>query len=323
MYAVETIDVWKRFATQQVLRGFSLRVSPGDVYGLLGPNGAGKSTLIHLLLGFLHPDKGRIAVLGRPPAVAQGRLGYLPEHARYHTHFTAAEYLQAAGACSGLHGPALRDRGRTLLALVGLAQDADRRVGGFSKGMLQRLGVALALVHEPELLLFDEPTSGLDPSGQNEMSDLLTELRSQRHTIVLCSHQLLEVEAHCDRVGILADGVLAAEMRVSDLQARRVTIVVDREGLPAPAAAGLRTLATDVVVEGREIRVADADASLQQALRVLLDAGVSVREVRPAIGGLAELYLAVMQARALPGGRLPAVVSDCVAPTETAGEGQR
>ena len=182
--AIAAVDLHKRYASLQVLRGLTLHVPAGEVYGILGPNGAGKSTLVHLLLGFLRPDSGQVRIFGRSPAAARDRLGYLPERVRYHSHFTAREYLQALGAFGDLRGRALADRCRTVLIQVGLAAAADRRIGGFSKGMLQRLGIAQAILHEPELLLIDEPTSGLDPAGQHEMIELVADLGRRGHTIL-------------------------------------------------------------------------------------------------------------------------------------------
>jgi ABC-2 type transport system ATP-binding protein len=215
MLAVEAIDVRKRLGPIRVLDGLTLRVVAGEVYGLLGPNGAGKSTLLHVALGLLRPDGGMVRVLGTTPERARARVGYLPERPRYHTHFAPLEYLRALGALSDLSGAALEARCRDLLALVGLSDAASRRLGQFSKGMLQRFGIAQALLHEPDLLLVDEPSSGLDPAGQREIVDLLLALRRQGHTIVMCTHHLGEAHQLCDRVGVLSGGRLAAEVVVA------------------------------------------------------------------------------------------------------------
>jgi ABC-2 type transport system ATP-binding protein len=215
MLAVEAIDVRKRLGTVCVLDSLTLRVEAGEVYGLLGPNGAGKSTLLHVILGLLRPDRGTLRVLGTAPERARARVGYLPERPRYHAHFAPLEYLRALGALSDLSGPELEARCRDLLALVGLSDAASRRLGQFSKGMLQRFGIAQALLHAPDLLLVDEPSSGLDPAGQREIVDLLLALRRQGHTIVMCTHHLGEAHQLCDRVGVLSRGRLAAEVVVA------------------------------------------------------------------------------------------------------------
>src|SRR6266511_2953974 len=285
MAAIEATDIHKRFGPLAVLQGLTLRVERGEVYGLLGPNGAGKSTLIHLLLGFLRPDHGRLTLLDTAPTAARSRLGYLPERLNYYAYCTAREYLADMGAFSGLRGPALAQRCRVLLQQVGLAAAVDRRIGGFSKGMLQRLGIAQALIHDPELLLIDEPTSGLDPAGQHELIELLSALRLQGHTILLCSHQLAEVEALCDRVGILRGGRRAAEARVAELCA----------------------LGPAVAVDGREIHIGGEDALQQRVLRALLDAGIGIAELRPSGAGLVDLYLKVTHGQPLPARFVPQV----------------
>jgi ABC-2 type transport system ATP-binding protein len=305
VFAIEAQELQKRYGTLQVLQGLTLRVASGEVYGLLGPNGAGKSTLIHLLLGLLRPDAGRLAVLGLPPAAACRRVGYLPERVRYHTHCTAREYLHDLGVFSNLRGAALTERCRALLQLTGLAAAADRRLGTYSKGMLQRLGVAQALLHSPDLLLIDEPTSGLDPAGQHELLELLAELRGQGRTILLCTHQLAEVEALCDRVGILRGGRLAAEAPVRDLTAPGgVTIMVKGGALPAGLADTLRALGADVA--GGELRLGADDALQARVLRLVLDAGLGIAELQPSGSTLIDLYLRVTNGQPLPASVAPA-----------------
>ncbi len=291
---IEAVDVRKKYESLRVLEGLTLRVERSEVYGLLGPNGAGKSTLIHLLLGFLRPDGGQISVLGMSPRSALRRVGYLPERVRYHERFTPREYLHLLGALTDLHGRRLSDRCELVLQLVDLAGAADRRIGHFSKGMLQRLGIAQALIHDPELLLIDEPTSGLDPAGQREMIDLLVELRARGHTILMCSHQLPEVERLCDRVGILSGRRLAAEARVRDLAATGGVRIVPRHGRVSDAVAQeLRSLGPSVQVDGREVRIGNDEALQCRALRLLLDAGVAIGEVAPIASGVEEMYLRV------------------------------
>ena len=298
MVAISAVDLWKRYGSLQVLRGLTLHVEAGEVYGLLGPNGSGKSTLMHLLLGFLRPDSGRVRVFDTSPVAVRDRVGYLPERVRYHSHFTAREYLRALGAFSDLRGRALADRCQAVLIQVGLAAVAERRLGGFSKGMLQRLGIAQALLHDSDLLLIDEPTSGLDPAGQHEMTELVTDLRRRGHTILLCSHQLAEVAELCDRVGILAGGRLAAQASLGDLAATKgVTIVPRTQELPAAALNGLRALGPGIEVVGREVNVGGDETLQRLALRALLDAEVSIAELKPRQNGLMELYLQVMHDR--------------------------
>jgi ABC-2 type transport system ATP-binding protein len=294
--AIAARDVRKSYGGEPVLRDFTLRIGSGVCYGLLGRNGAGKSTLLHLLLGLLRPERGEIRVLGVPPGRALHRVGYLPERVRYHTQFSPREYLRALGGASGLPPRTLSGRADDALALVGLAADADRRLGEFSKGMLQRFGIAQSLLSDPELLLIDEPTSGLDPAGQFEVLDILERVRERGHTILMCTHQIPEAERLCDTVGVLSGGRLAAEARVADLAARGARIVVRAASIPDDNARRVQRVAPTAEIAGREIRVRADDIQQEAALRALLDAGVAVAEFRPLVGGIEALYQSALAA---------------------------
>jgi ABC-2 type transport system ATP-binding protein len=295
MSAIVTEGLRKAYDSVPVLRGLNLTVAPGQVYGLLGPNGAGKSTLLHLLMGFLRPDAGRIEVLGLAPSAVHSHVGYLPERLRYHTHCTGREYLHYVGKFGHEHGAGLRSRANTLLALVGLEEAAERRMKTYSKGMLQRIGIAQALLSDPELLLIDEPSSGLDPAGQVEMQELLSELRSRGHTIFLCSHQLDEITSLCDRVGILVRGELAAETDLATLPGTQ-GIVVTLVELPAEDLDyGLRALDPEITRVGRQITVPLNSPALQaRLLTLLIDEGFTVASLQPTLGTLRDLYLHVV-----------------------------
>ena len=195
---------------KQVLHDLSLFVERGEVFGFLGPNGAGKSTTIKLLLNFLRPDSGRITVLGRRVGAEEfrDRIGYLPEFPFFYDHLTARETLLLSGRLSGVPEPTLGERIPLLLERMNLAEAANQRVKGFSKGMKQRLGVANALVHDPEVLLFDEPMSGMDPLGRHLIKTIMMELRGQGKTIFFSSHILSDIVALCDRIGVIHKGQL-------------------------------------------------------------------------------------------------------------------
>ena len=197
----------------------TLSVEPGQVYGLLGPNGSGKSTTMKVLLGLVSPTSGSTQIFGRDSALVASHeeVGYLPENPYFYKFLTGEETLRFYGKLCGLRGQALRDRARDLLKLVGLENAADRRVGGFSKGMLQRIGLAQALVQEPRLLVLDEPTAGVDPAGSREIRDLILEFKSRGITVLLCSHLLGQVQEICDRVGILHSGRLVCEGALESL----------------------------------------------------------------------------------------------------------
>ena len=241
-------------------------------------------------MAYLRPDRGTLAVLGGAPEAARGLVGYAPEQPRYHALFSAREYLLALGACDGLPRAEREARCEEVLALVDLGADADRRLGRYSKGMLQRLGIAQALLRRPRLLLLDEPTAGLDPAGQRDVLALVAGLRRQGQSLLLCSHHLAEVEALCDRVGILSDGRLAAEARPADLAAGRA-IITTASPVPELVADALRALGSGVTVDGRQVDLPQGEATTQAALRLLLDAGIFVQSLRPRQGGLADLYL--------------------------------
>ncbi|MEI6713946.1 MAG: ABC transporter ATP-binding protein [Verrucomicrobiota bacterium] len=201
------------------VRNLSLEVREGEVYGLLGPNGSGKSTTMKIVLGLVTPTSGSTAIFGCDSRKVESReqVGFLPENPYFYKFLTALETLLFFGKLCGLKGPALKDHARSLLKLVGLESAADRRLGGFSKGMLQRIGLAQALVQNPRLLVLDEPTAGVDPAGSREIRDLILEFKSRGITVLLCSHLLGQVQEVCDRVGILHHGHLLNEGRIDDL----------------------------------------------------------------------------------------------------------
>lgn len=309
MNAIEITDLTKRFDNVVVLRNLSLHIPEQQVYGLLGPNGAGKSTLIHLIMGFLRPDGGEIAVLGAAPGRQQERIGYLPERLRYHTHFSAREYLRSMGRIGGMGGAALDSRIGELLALVNMEDAADRRMRQYSKGMLQRIGIAQALLADPELLLIDEPTSGLDPEGQVEMQELLHALRERGHTILICSHQLDEISAVCDRVGILVKGQLAAETNLAELPGN-TGVSITLATLPAEDLDfALRGIDPQITRHERRITVPEITAELQtMLLQLLINEGHTVESLQPTIGTLRDLYLHVVKGNPPPPEARPASI---------------
>ena len=201
------------------VKDLSLAVEPGQVYGLLGPNGSGKSTTMKIVLGLVSPTAGRTEIFGRDSTTVESRedVGFLPENPYFYKYLTGAETLSFYGKLCGLSGARLRERTKELLALVGLEGAAERRLGGYSKGMLQRIGLAQAMVQEPRLLVLDEPTAGVDPAGSREIRDLILDFKKRGITVLLCSHLLGQVQEICDRIGILHEGVLVREGRLDDL----------------------------------------------------------------------------------------------------------
>jgi ABC-2 type transport system ATP-binding protein len=197
----------------------SLRIAPGEVYGLIGPNGSGKSTTMKAVLGLVRPTSGSCSIFCRDSLKVDSRndVGFLPENPYFYKHLTAVETVKFYGKLCGMRGRDLRNRVEEMLELVGLQDARDRRLRGFSKGMLQRIGLAQALVQDPRLVILDEPTAGVDPSGSRQIRGLILNLKSRGITVFLCSHLLKQVQEICDRVGIMHEGSLVNEGRLDDL----------------------------------------------------------------------------------------------------------
>ncbi len=272
-------DFWGRHKVHALV-GLDLALERGEVFGLLGPNGSGKSTTIKLLLGLIFPTAGRARVLGLPPgkAAVNQRIGYLPEESYLHRFLTGEETIDFYGRVFGLGRQARRRRTADLLDLVGLDRRARaRRLGEYSKGMSRRIGLAQALVNDPELLLLDEPTTGLDPIGTREMKDLILRLKDEGKTILLSSHLLADVQDVCDRIGILARGKLVELGRVRDLLTVRNVVQVQVKGASEKArdamVAAARRAGAEVVsaehpattLEDLFLRVVAADAASPSA----------------------------------------------------------
>ena len=201
------------------VRDLSLTVKPGEVYGLIGPNGSGKSTTMKVILGLLAPTQGETRIFGRDSkeVVSRSEVGFLPENPYFYKHLTGLETLQFYGRLCGLSGKALSERAVEMLKLTDLEDAASRRVGGYSKGMLQRLGLAQALIHEPRMVVLDEPTAGVDPAGSRKIRDLILGFRERGLTVLVTSHLLEQMQEVCDRVGIMAHGRMVKEGRLEDL----------------------------------------------------------------------------------------------------------
>ena len=201
------------------VRDLSLRIEPGEVYGLLGPNGSGKSTTLKIILGLVSPTRGRTEIFGRDSRLVESReaVGFLPENPYFYKYLTGEETLHFFGRLCGVRSARLKERINELLDLVGLTKARKRRLGVYSKGMLQRIGLAQALIHDPRLVVLDEPTAGVDPAGSREIRDLILDLKRRGITVLLSSHLLAQAQEICDRVGILADGVLVREGHLQKL----------------------------------------------------------------------------------------------------------
>jgi ABC-2 type transport system ATP-binding protein len=285
-------------ALQQV----DLSVEPGEVFGLLGRNGAGKTTLVKILLDMVRPTAGRTSLLGkssRNPA-ARRAIGYLPEDHRFPDYQTGWSALMFHGALAGLDRHTRRRRAAELLETVDLTNARDRKIRTFSKGMKQRLGLAQALLHEPQILLLDEPTDGVDPVGRARIRDLLVRLRDDGTTIFLNSHLLSEVEQICDRVGILELGRLVRLGSIDELT--EIELVYRVEVVPAPPPETLQALAEFAVSvetndEGQLEVGLGSEPDVDRLVDALRGAGCSIRSLSGKRASLEEVFL-----RAIEGG---------------------
>ncbi|MGN9914587.1 ABC transporter ATP-binding protein [Phytohabitans sp. LJ34] len=285
----------KRYRRQTAVDDVSFTVDRGEVLGLLGPNGAGKTTVIKMLLGLVRPDAGDVLLLGRPARDprARARVGYLPELFRYQPWLSAAEVMALHVRLAGVTVP--EEERRECLATVGLADRAGDRVGGFSKGMQQRLGLAVALVARPELIVLDEPTSALDPLGRADVRDLLLSLKERQVAVLLNSHLIGEVERVCDRVVILDKGKVAASGTLAELLGQReLRLRLDGVGPEAEARLAAEGQLTRT---GDDFTVALPDVGVVPDLVAdLVRLGVRVHAVEPGRISLEERLLDILRA---------------------------
>jgi ABC-2 type transport system ATP-binding protein len=247
---VETTGLRKVYGTKVAVADLTLQVPRGEVFGFLGPNGAGKSTSVKMLLGLVAPNDGVARVLGQPPShpTTLARVGFLPEHFRFHEWLQAAELLDLHGRLYGMDVASRRRRVPELLELVGLTEHAGRPLAGFSKGMLQRIGLAQALLNEPELVFLDEPTSALDPFGRMLVRGIIHDLKARGTTVFLNSHLLGEVEATCDRVSFIKEGRVLRTLGLRDVAAGQIQVELRVDAI-TPA---LRAALSEFLPQGTE-----------------------------------------------------------------------
>jgi ABC-2 type transport system ATP-binding protein len=299
--ALVTRGLSKSYRTGHVLQGrrtaledLDLEVGTGEVFGYVGPNGSGKTTTLKLLTGLLKPDRGEARVLGEPLASRQWRFrtGYMPEHPYLYDYLTPREYLDFAGRLFGMEAARRRERARELLALVGLERSADLPLRRFSKGMVQRAGLAQALVNDPELVILDEPMSGLDPIGRRLVRDLILGLRKAGKTVFFSTHILSDAEALCDRVGVLRAGRLIkvgalGELLRLDVEHMEVFVT----GI-SPEAPGLQ--ATRLERVGDRLRLEVEERQLGRAVTAIEAAGGRVLSVQPVRQTLEDYFMREM-----------------------------
>jgi ABC-2 type transport system ATP-binding protein len=287
----------KVFGDKVAVRNLSITVRRGEIFGFLGPNGAGKSTSIKMLLGLVKPTSGEAFVLGAPSSDVdvRRRIGFLPEDFRFYEWLTAAELLELHGRLAGVPSDKLRDRVPALIDLVGLTPHRDKRLEAFSKGMLQRIGLAQALVHEPELIFLDEPTSGLDPMGRRMVRDIIRAQRDRGMTVFLNSHLLSEIEITCDEVVFIREGEVVTSRDLRTIEGDEVRVVARARKLTEVGVAGLAPWSSSIHIEAEQLTLtARSQDVLPDILRHLVATGADVYQFTPQRLSLEELFVSIM-----------------------------
>lgn len=295
--AIETSNLRKEFDENVAVRGLTLQVQQGEVFGFLGPNGAGKTTSIKMLLGLVAPTSGSATLLGAPlgDRAARARIGFLPEHFRFHDWLSAQEFLQLHARLYGMSAARLRERIDELLELVGLTPFRDKQLRTFSKGMLQRIGLAQALLNDPALVFLDEPTSGLDPVGRRLVRDIIADLKRRGTTIFLNSHLLSEVEITCDRVAFIKHGEVIRVSELKTLVNGATSVTVRARGLTPQVLDGLGRWGKDLRADGNQITLTVADESALPAInRYLVAQNVEVYALTPQHLSLEDLFIQIV-----------------------------
>jgi ABC-2 type transport system ATP-binding protein len=292
--AINTEGLKKNFGERAAVKHLTLQVLQGEVFGFLGPNGAGKTTSIKMLLGLVKPTSGTATLLGAPigdrPTLA--RVGFLPEHFRFQEWLTAREFLELHGELYGMEARDLKSRAEELLERVGLSEFRDKQLRTFSKGMLQRIGLAQALLNRPALVFLDEPTSGLDPVGRRLVRDIIHELREVGTCVFLNSHLLSEIEVTCDRVAFIRHGEVARTLELATLDQDLSLVTIRAAGLTSEILSGLEHWGGNIQAEGERLTLTvRREADLPEINRYLVTQGVEVYAMTPNRLSLEEIFI--------------------------------
>ena len=296
-HAIEVHGLRKAFGDKVAVADLTLDVERGEVFGFLGPNGAGKTTAVKMLLGLISPSGGSGRVLGASLGEhrVRSKIGFLPEHFRFHDWLTAAEFLTLHGDLYHMPRGEIERRVPELLELVGLAPHGDKRLRAFSKGMLQRVGLAQALLNRPELVILDEPTSGLDPVGRRLVRDIIRDLKEQGTTVFLNSHLLSEVEITCDRVAFIKHGEVLRTSSLQELVEGELTVEVRARKLTPEIVSGLGQWSENVRADGDHLSFTlTSDAELPDINRYLVSQGADVYSLRPQQISLEDLFIQIV-----------------------------
>ena len=296
---IDAAGLRKDYGGRTAVRALTLQVRRGEAFGFLGPNGAGKSTSIKMLLGLVKPTQGSALLLGQPLGTREvrARIGFLPEHFRFYDWLSATELVTFHGRLCGLAERVLRERVPRLLERVGLGSHRSKPLRSFSKGMMQRAGLAQAIVNEPDILFLDEPTSGLDPGGRKLVRDVIREQRNRGATVFLNSHLLGEVEQSCDRIAFIRKGEIVGMHEMGDWQADRAEVEIHAANLNSAALARLSAVGGVAIVshEARKLRLrVPNEDCLPEVVRCLVESGADIFSVVPQRVSLEDLFLQTM-----------------------------
>ena len=296
-FAIQTLHLRKEFGGRAAVEDLTLTVERGEVFGFLGPNGAGKTTSVKMLLSLITPTSGEAKVLGLLPGDPQARqkIGFLPEHFRFHDWLSGTEFLALHAALYHIPADKAKQQAADLLEQVGLAPHAGKTLRTYSKGMLQRIGLAQALLNQPELVILDEPTSGLDPVGRRLVRDVIRELSCRGTTVFLNSHLLSEVEVTCHRVAFIKHGKVLQISSLQELVEGQVHLQVRAGGLTESVVAGLSRWSANVRQDGELLALTLPDeTSLPEVNRYLVEQGAQVFVFKPQQVSLEDLFIQVV-----------------------------
>ena len=292
--AIETDELRKEFGDNAAVKCLTLQIQQGEVFGFLGPNGAGKTTSIKMLVGLIAPTSGKAALLGAPlgDRNTRAQIGFLPEHFRFQEWLTASEFLSLHGNLFGMERTRLAARINELLERVGLTSFRNKPLSTFSKGMLQRIGLAQALLNQPALVFLDEPTSGLDPVGRVLVRDIIGELRQLGTCVFLNSHLLSEIEVTCNRVAFISHGEVIRLLELASLDAGQVKVILRVGELSQEIVSGLSIWAEAIQLDKHQLTLtARNEEALPEINRYLVTHGVAVYEISPKHVSLEELFI--------------------------------
>jgi len=295
--AIQTQQLRKEFGKNIAVDSLTLDVLQGEVFGFLGPNGAGKTTAIKMLLGLVHPTSGSAQILGHPigEIAIRQETGFLPEHFRFHDWLTGEEFLTLHGQLYNLNRAALKNRINSLLERVGLEEHRQKQLRTYSKGMLQRIGLAQALLNHPRIIFLDEPTSGLDPVGRRLVRDIIHEASSEGLTVFLNSHLLSEVEITCHRVAFIKHGTVLQTSELNRLVEGESTVTIRADGITSEILSGLEKFGCRVRQDGAQVQMTIASAKvLPEITRFLIEVGADIYSLVPGRLSLEDLFIKVV-----------------------------